>query len=464
MKHRLHLLAALFGMLFIQSCTNNSELDENIRNVELPSNWDEKDETSSVKDNWLAQLDNPQIQLLVQQALSSNQQLKVSAYNVDIKKQSLIMSGSAFWPELDLSFRSGRNQSNNPVSYNNTNALNVNLSYEIDIWGKLSDAEREANLGYLAEKANFEQLKQRLVADVVTAWFSVIEAEHLLTLYVNQANTSKQNLDIIEAAYRSGLSDALDVYLSRNQLNNELSRVETQRATKTSLVRQLERLVGGYPHGHLLVEAKLPLLTSDIPLGLPSELITRKPSLKASWYQLLSKDARLAYAHKQRFPSLSLTASIGDSQNDISDLLSGSSLAWSLFGNISAPLFNAGRLEANEEKARLELKQGEQQYLDGLYNAFNDVENAITLESTLKSSYHTMLAAQENAEIAETLSFEQYQSGLVTYTTVLDAQTRSFNSQSTLIQLKNQLIANRINLHFSLGGDFTTPSLDAKVK
>ena len=126
---------------------------------------------------------------------------------------------------------------------------------------------------------------------------------------------------------------------------------------------------------------------------------------------------------------------------------------------MSAPIFNAGRLKANEEKARIELKQGEQLYLDTLYNAFSDVENAITTEKNLKNSYYTMLAAQENAKIASTLSFEQYQSGLVTYTTVLDAQNRSFEAQSTLIKIKNQLIANRINLHLSLGGDFTTPSL-----
>ena len=130
-----------------------------------------------------------------------------------------------------------------------------------------------------------------------------------------------------------------------------------------------------------------------------------------------------------------------------------------LLSSISAPIFNAGRLKANEEKARIELKQGEQLYLDTLYNAFNDVENAITTEKNLKNSYYTMLAAQENAKIAATLSFEQYQSGLVTYTTVLDSQTRSFEAQTTLIKIKNQLISNRINLHLSLGGDFTTPSL-----
>ena len=411
-----------------------------------------------VESNWLTQLDNKQVQQLVKSALAANHQLKIQAFSVEIQKQQLIVSGSSLWPSLDLSVRSGRSKNNSLATISNSSSIDLDLSYELDLWGKLSAADQQANLTYMAAQANFEQSKQQLVVDVVTTWFSVIEAEKLLTLYESRVKNSQQNLDIIESGYNSGLSEALDVYLTRNELNNELTRVSEQKSSKKRLIRKLERLVGDYPKGELLVAAQLPLLTSDIPLGLPSELISRKPNLIARWYQLLAKDAGLAYAHKQRFPSLSLTASLGDSARNIDDLLSGSSLAWSLLGNISAPLFNAGRLAANEEKARLALKQEEQLYLDTLYNAFAGVENAINEEESLKSSYQSMLAAQENAKVAATLSFEQYQSGLVNYTTVLDAQTRSFDAQTTLIKLKNRLIANRIQLHLALGGDFSAPT------
>ena len=128
------------------------------------------------------------------------------------------------------------------------------------------------------------------------------------------------------------------------------------------------------------------------------------------------------------------------------------------------PIFNAGKLAANEEKARLFLKQTEQSYLETLHNAFLDVENALTQESSLKQRYQMMLAAQENAISAQRLSFENYQSGLVDYTTVLDAQSRSFDAQSTVIQIKNQLIKNRIQLHIALGGDFSASEQSKVVK
>jgi NodT family efflux transporter outer membrane factor (OMF) lipoprotein len=456
-------LIPLFSSLFLLACSSTSEVDEKLRSLPLPQNWHDNKQALAVEHNWLSQLDDPQVHQLVNKALSANHQFAMKVYALEISQQQLIVSGSQFWPELDLAFRSGRNKDNQTGSYANSNSINLNLSYEVDLWGKLSDADRLSYYNYLAQKSTFEQFKQQLVVNVLTTWFQVIEAEKLLSLYRSRVENSQQNLAIIEAGYKSGLTPALDVYLTRNDLNSELTRVSEQETVKTKLIRQLERLIGEYPKGELLVNASLPLLTNDIPVGLPSELISRKPALKASWYQLLSKDAGLAYAHKQRFPSIVLSGSIGDANADIADLLSSSSLAWSLLGSVSAPLFNAGRLQANEEKTRLELKQGEQLYLDTLYNAFSDVENAITTEKSLKQSYYTMLAAQENAKIAATLSFEQYQSGLISYTTVLDAQKRSFEAQTTLIKIKNQLIANRINLHFSLGGDFTTPSLENEV-
>lgn len=464
MNPRLRQLLILFSSAFLFACSSTSKINEDLKDLSLPQNWQGSETTLAVEHNWLSELNDPQIHQLVNKALAANHQLAIQAYSLEIAKQQVIVSGSQLWPELDLAFRSGRNKDNQAGGYSNSNAINLNLSYEVDIWGKLSDADRINNYSYLAQKATFEQHKQQLVVNVLTTWFRVIESEKLLTLYQSRVKNSQQNLAIIEAGYHSGLTAALDVYLTRNDLNNELTRVSDQEVERTKLIRQLERLVGEYPKGELLVNANLPLLTTDIPVGLPSELISRKPELKASWYQLLSQDAGLAYAHKQRFPSLVISGSVGDSTVDIGDLLSSSSLAWSLLGSVSAPIFNAGRLKANEEKSRFELKQGEQLYLDTLYNAFSNVENALTTEKSLKQSYDTMLAAQENAKIASALSFEQYQSGLVSYTTVLDAQNRSFEAQSTLIKIKNQLIANRINLHLYLGGDFSTPSYKNKAE
>lgn len=454
------------SVLFIGACTTQLTQQQRVQQLDtLPTNWQQVskqkiDET--VTDDWLQQLENPQVYSLVEQALSHNQAILQAGFDVAIKQQQLIATGAALWPSLDLSARTSRSKNNRPVSYNNASSADLSLNYEVDLWGKLTAAERQANLEYLAQKATFEQSRQQLVADVVSSWFNVITAQQLLELYKQREKIAQQNLAIIESGYRQGLNEALDVYLTRNELNTERSNIAQQQATLTESIRVLERLTGVYPKGALSVDADLPLLEQPIPKGLPSELLTRKPNLMASWYQLLSTDAGLAYAHKQRFPSLNLTASLSDSTDRISDLFSPSNLAWSLVGSIAMPIFDGGRLAANEEQARLSVMRQEQVYLESLYDAFSDVENAITQEQSLQQRYERTLEAQTNAIAAEKLSFEQYQSGLVDYTTVLDAQDRSFSAQNSVINIKSQLILNRIKLHVALGGDFSQPNQESE--
>lgn len=450
-------------VLGVSACSSQLNLIKREQNAaQTPEAWRQAvaKEVRSVEGNWLQQLQQPQVFELVDKALVNNQSLLQQAYEVEIKQQQLKAEGASLWPSLDLSASSGRNRNNRPVSYSNSNSVSLEAAYEIDLWGKLSASKREASLNYLVQKSLYEQARQQLVADVVSAWFNVITQQKLLALFEQRATLAERNVEIIESGYRQGLNEALDVYLTRNELNNERSRIAAQKAEYLQSVRILERLLGDYPSAELVVSAELPLLKQSIPLGLPSELITRKPSLLASWYQLLASDAALAYAHKQRFPSLRLTASLGDSSQDFDDLFSPSSLAWSLLGGVTMPLFQGGRLKANETAAEFVVKREEQRYLQQLYDAFGDVENAITQEQALMSRYQTTIKAEENAQAAEQLAFEQYQNGLVSYTTVLDAQNRSFEAQSSVIEIKNQLIGNRIALHIALGGDFAAPEND----
>lgn len=454
-KYSVKLTPSLLIAVLLYGCASSSQVDKQLRSANVPQNWQFSEKTIPVAGNWLGQFKQPKLNLLVDEALLNNQTLRQNAYDVQILEQQLLQADADFWPDLDLTLNTGRSKSINGVISNNS-SVELESSYELDIWGKLSAAQKQANLNYLAAKANYEQNRQTLVANVVTSWFDWIAAKQLLALYEQRVKNAQQNLDIIESGYQQGINAALDVYLSRNELNTELSNLAQQQATQIQATRSLERLLGRYPDASLTNEQlSLPLLTNDIPIGMPSDIISRKPELLSSWYQVLAQDAGLAFAHKQRFPSISLRASISDSADELSDLLSGSSLAWSLLGGLTAPLFKAGDLKAIEEIARLRLKQQEQIYLDTLYNAFSSVENAITTENSLKLRYQSTLAAQQNADAAETLAFEQYQRGLVTYTTVLEAQSRSFTAQSALIQIKNQLLANRIVLHVALGGDFT---------
>jgi len=429
--------------------------------INIPEQWKTTLEQLKTTDNWLQNFHDPLLINVVKQAITNNFKLKQQALAVDIKKRQLLNAGSQLWPDISANLSMSRRKTGNILK---SSSLDLTAKYELDLWGKLSANEKKYTLDWLSQQAHFKQAKQQLIVSTLTAWYNAVATEQLLQLNKQRAENTQQNLAIIESGYKQGLNKALDVYLTRNELNSALAKVADFKDRLTKIKRVIENILGDYPSADILLSAKLPQINSSLPIGFPADILQNKPSLQASWYQLLATDAALAFAHKQRFPSFSLSASINDLQNNFTDLFSPSSLGWSLIGNISAPIFQAGRLQNNEEIARLTLRQQEQHYLDSLYQAFSDVENTISKETSLQQQFLLQINARENAKAAYKLSFEQYQQGLVNYSTVLDAQNRWFDAQSNVIQLKNQLITNRANLNLALGGDFTfTSKISSKM-
>ncbi|MBR9728817.1 TolC family protein [Shewanella intestini] len=448
------LIAISLGIL--AGCSSKTYIDDKQVNPELPQTWHTSAQSLQQNQPWVDAIATQQLLELASIALNRNQDLIQLALDVEVNKQQLVVSDANFWPELTGALNTGRNGNNDTQT--NTNSLSLDVNYEIDIWGKLSDNARVTKLNLLTAEANYQQARDNLVAEVVSAYYQVVTSQQLVKLYKRRTDNAKVSFEIIESGYVQGLNTALDVYLTQNEFYNEQSNLYGQRTQLNSDIRQLERLLGGYPAAKLMVNAKLPLLPKGIEVGVPSELVKRKPALQSAWYQLLAQDASVAYTQKQRYPSLKLGGSVGTNSSEFGNLFDGDFSSWSVFAGLTSPIFNAGRLKAQTEQQKLQLKQQEQQYLSTLFTAFEQVENALDLDASLQLQYQATLKSQANALQAETLSFEQYQLGLQSYTTVLDAQTRSFVAQTSVINLKNQIIANRIQLHLALGGD-----LDAGV-
>ncbi|NKF49046.1 TolC family protein [Shewanella sp. WXL01] len=444
-------VALALSLSVLAACSSTSYLDEAQVTPELPQTWYTNAQALKENQPWVNAIATEQLLELASIGLNRNQQLQQLALEVEVKKQQLNVNDANFWPELTGSVNAARNGDNDGQS--NSNSASLNLSYELDIWGKLSDSARAAKLNLLVAESDYQQARDTLVADIVSAYYKVVSSQALVKLYEQRTDNAKVSFEIIESGYVQGLNTALDVYLTQNEFYSQQSNLISQRNQLNSDIRSLERLLGGYPAAKLMVDAKLPLLPEGITVGVPSELVKRKPSLQSAWYKLLAQDANVAYTQKQRYPSLSLGGSFGSSGSEFANLIDGDYTSWSVFAGLTSPIFNAGKLKAQTEQQKLILKQQEQQYLNTLFSAFEQVENALDLDASLQLQYQSTLKSQENALQAETLSFEKYQSGLESYTTVLDAQDRSFVAQTSVINLKNQIIANRIQLHLALGGE-----------
>jgi len=457
-------LGILLTLLLISACASRPEYHPPTV-TSTPSQWTnetgEKGTAQTIaQQGWLPGIADSYLTGLVTEALKNNPAVNGQIAAVQQAEQQRVISGAPRLPELNAAIDATRRKSQSAgiETINSSFSGSLNLSWELDIWGKLSATQQQASLNLAAQRARLQRVRQQLVADICNAWFDVVEAQNLLTLYTNRLKNLNGNLVIIESGYNKGINTALDVFLARNNVDQESARTEVQRLQLAEAGQKLSLLLGRYPGAETFPDNELPIIDSDIPAGLPSELIDRRPDIRGSWLDLMAADAGVAIAHRQRFPSLSLTGSIGQSSTELGSLLNGNQSAWSISGGLLQPLFNAGALAARETQARSKLKQMEQQYLDDVLQAFAEVETALIGEQNLKLQYQHFINAQRSALAAEELSFEQYQRGLITYTTVLEAERRAVDAQSSVVQLKRQRLRNRIDLFLALGGNFSEPT------
>ncbi|MGB1263202.1 MAG: TolC family protein, partial [Cognaticolwellia sp.] len=308
--------------VFISACSTPSVVSENnardILEKNTPNNWrahqEKTTEASPVTDAWLKSFNDKALEQMVSYALANNFQLAAERINVALAQERLQASTATDFPELSLSFDNSRRKqvSSNGKSYQTNADLSVDLRYELDLWGKLSAQQNQNRLNYAAAQANYQQSKLNLVASITQAWFELTQAQQLLNLYQERAENLQRNLLMIQSSYQLGLNDALDVYLTKNNVNQELARVAQQQQTLQVNSRALELLLGDYPLAQKIGQQSLPFIDDEITLGLPAQLLTRRPDIQAHWLQLLALDAGLAVAHKQRFPSFNLNASVSD--------------------------------------------------------------------------------------------------------------------------------------------------------
>jgi len=425
----------------------------------MPAGWVRGGDAGSVDLNWLESFDDPQLTGLVSEAIGNNYPLEQERARLYAAEQAVVIVRANRFPELDVSLDGSRrgftDSSSQRVSTESFGAA-VGASWEVDLWGRLSKQQQAAQLAFGAQQARFESVQRNLAATTTAAYFEVMEAKQLLEVAQRRLDNAIESHDIVASGYRQGLNDALDLYLARNQVERQQANYAQKEQAVSETIADLQLSLARYPDGRMEIPGMLPVLTKPIPSGLPSDLLTRRSDLQEAWLSLLAADADLAAAHKARFPSLSLVGSAGVASAEFGDLLDTDLSVWSIAGGITQPLFNAGQLEAFEVQALARVRQAEQQYLELVFRAFADVENAISRSASLIERYESFLDAQTNSRAALNLALEQYQRGLVSYTTVLESQRQAFDAETTVVELRNLLLQNRISLYLALGGEFAT--------
>jgi multidrug efflux system outer membrane protein len=414
-----YLFASLLATL---TACSHSAIAPETENPSFPATWARGGEQGSVELNWLERFEQPQLPALIDEAIANNYSLAQEQFRLYQAEQTVIITRANRFPTLDVSIDGSRRGFDDGLGTNTTtqsfNAA-VDGRWDVGLWGRLNKQQQAAQLELEAQRAGLQFAERNLAARTAGAFFNVMQAKQLLEVARRRLDISEESHDIVASGYRQGLNSALDLYLARNQVERDEAGYAQQEQTYSESVADLQLALARYPDGRMEIDGELPVITDPLPAGMPSELLTRRPDVQEAWLNLLAADADLASSHKARFPSLSLVGSTGITSLEFSDLLDIDDSFWSLSGGVTQPLFNAGRLRALEDQAAARVQLVEQQYLQLVYRAFADVENAISRATSLQHRYESFQDAETNSSAALELALEQYQRGLVDYTSVV---------------------------------------------
>lgn len=338
--------------------------------------------------------------------------------------------------------------------YINNYSLGAQISWELDIWGRLTDETRAAYKDAKASLADFDAARLSLAGAVTQAWFGLIEARQQRELSERDVAARESNLRVTERRYERGVASSLDVRLSRSALGSSRATLAFRQRTEKESARRLEVLLGRYPAAELAAAESLPELTPLAGAGAPGEILARRPDLVAAEARMEASGLRARAARKAILPRLTLTSQIGTSGPDLSDIIDPERLAGNIAAGLFQPLFQGGRVRANAKRQRALATASLHSYAQTALQAYEEAENAIDAETFLAASESALKLAYEEAAAAEDLTERRYSSGTATIFDLLNAQTRRISAESSYIQAQRQRVSNRVALYLAIGGDY----------
>lgn len=349
----------------------------------------------------------------------------------------------------------------NGASISNQHNLSLDVSWELDLWGRLSALTAAARADYLASAEQLRGARQSLTAQVAQLYFNIVHARAQVELSERTVAAMHEMSRQVGNRVAVGIASPADGMLADANLGSAEAGLEQRREALERSLRQLEVMLGSYPAGSLQTAASLPVLSAPPVTGIPAQLLERRPDVRAAELALLGAGYQLEAAERSFLPSLSLTGSAGYSGNDFSELLNSRNLIWSIAGRMLQPVFQGGRLVAQVDMIEGQRDEALHAYAETALNALAEVESILAIESLLQRREQSLDAAASAAEEAVRVSLNRYLQGIDPFLNVLESQQRALDGRSAHISARYARLENRIALYLALGGGFENAALGA---
>ncbi len=468
----LYLSFALAALLVSSACMRvGSDYHRPDIGIEMPPSYQHSPAdgvTQEPEDRWWEVFGDPELSTLVEEVLTNNLDIKKATAKILQVRSQFVQTRADRFPSVSVEGR-GQRQKRQIIGFlpgesfsveSDIYSLSFPASFELDLWGRLARAEEAARADLLRAEENRRTVAQTVVAETISLYLRMESLERGIQITRQLIQTFRRSLALVESRYERGLTSVLDVRQARRTLARAEAILPSVRQDLGTTQQQLAVLLGRYPMtgpARLQPEDYFKRL-APVPPGLPSDLLLRRPDIRAAEAQLRALNAQAGVSKASRFPRITLTGAYGYTSDELDRLFRLESELWNIAMGAVQPLFDAGKLKAGQRAAEARYQEGVADYAKSVLTAFAEVESAfLTREEQLKRRDHVVnfvLDARATQRIAE----NRYERGLVDYLTVLDAQQTRFEAERDLLEVDLAILLNRVTLHRALGGGWAEPS------
>jgi len=406
--------------------------------VELPAAWQgaPAEGVKGVRDRWWTLYADPVLDRLVEEALANNLDLALAAARVDEARALLRIADAQFWPSVDAAAQADRSRSSErtamqlppgtPIERTNYRTQ-LNVAYELDVWGRLRRGSEAAEAGLLATEAARYTVRIALASEIARVYYALVALDSQVEATRRSLQLRSEGLELQRARYAAGLINDFTL----KQLEAEVAAAQAQlpplQANRTAQELALAVLLGRSPRA--IMEDAFPvdpdrsgLAVAIVPEGLPSDLLLRRPDVVEAEQRLIAANARIGEARAQLFPRIGLTGYLGSESSSLSDLFTGPASIWQLAFGLAQPIFQGGRLLGEIDAMEARQRQALAGYQKTLQEAFREVRTALSTQSRAREGYEA--EGRRVAALTETLRLAliRYKTGLLSQLEVIDAE------------------------------------------
>ena len=409
---------------------------------------------------WTEFFDDPRLQRLIDLSLANNRDFRIAALRVEQTRAQYRIARSALFPDVTAGASAIRQRNPETISITGdaltTTAYDVSVgaAFELDLFGRVRSLKQEALERYFASEANRTALQIALISEVAVQYLTILQLQEARALAQSTLEAVQNSFNLNKASFEAGVASELDFRTAEAQIQTARVNVATYEQLLSQAENALALLLGqpipnNLPPGLALREQ--PLL-NDILVGVPSDLLQRRPDIIAAEHNLRAANANIGAARAAFFPRILLTGAAGTASASLSDLFTGPSAAWNFSPQITVPIFQGGRNRANLDVAQLSKQIEIATYERTIQVAFREVADALAVRSFVDQK----LAAQQQLVQAQQKRFEltdaRYRQGVDNYVDVLLAQQDLYAAQQNLLQFQAARLINIVTLYRALGG------------